>query len=146
MFPPELAKVMRSLCNTVKWTRLPVESRDPSRLARRMEPVRCLEGDVLALGLCEGIDCYLCLWSGVYKVSYDRIYADDVLSGIRHWVRVPRGIVDGRIVWEGSWRGDRFRIDHVECFARARIGMSECITPGVHCEVASRVASRPGEE
>ncbi len=143
--PRELAKAMEDVCGSSKWIRLPLEARDPLRIARRLEPVACNGGSVIALGVCEGIDCYVCLWSGSYNVRYEKIHVSDVLSGVRHWVRIPVGLVGGRPVWRGIWRGDRFRVERVECFARARIGVLECLEQGIHCEVASRVSKGNGQ-
>ena len=137
--PRELSKAMEETCGSSKWIRLPIEARDPSRIARRLEPVAC-NSSVIALGVCEGIDCYICLWSGSYTVRYEKAHVSDVLSGMRHWVRIPVGLVDGKPVWRGAWRGDRFRVDTIECFARARIGRLECLEHGIHCEVASRAS------
>ncbi len=92
---------------------LPAESRYPSRLARRLEPVEGRWGYWLLL--CRGLRCRLCGFPERPRVYVERVRAEDVLSGLRHMV--PRIVVEccSRRSVVGEWMGSRIRVDRVEC-------------------------------
>jgi len=107
--------------------RLPLESRNPSRIARRLEPLRVREPiRALAWVVEKGASLYICLWPpGEYRVEALKRPAYDRLSGLRHAIVAEmRGIVGGAIAWRALWRGDRLVVEEIECRAVIRPGGS----------------------
>ncbi len=93
--------------------RLPVQSRNPSRIVRRLRPVEALGGYWLLV--CRGLGCRLCGFPEEPRVVVERRLVDDVLSGLRH--RVPEVRVEccGRILGVGRWTGSMINLDGLEC-------------------------------
>ena len=92
---------------------LPAESRYPSRLVRRLEPVGGRWGYWLLL--CRGLRCRLCGFPEKPHIYVDRVEAEDVLSGLRH--RVPRIVLEccSRRIIVGEWKASRIRVEEIDC-------------------------------
>ena len=98
--------------------KLPYKSRDPGRLAEVMEPAICDVGGLrfYVWGYCRELACRLCIVPGSeYKVIWERVSVSDKLSGLREHLRVPRGLVDDKLVWRAVWDGMLFRVDDITC-------------------------------
>ena len=103
---------------------LPVKSRNPSRLARRLRPVEALGGYWLLL--CRGLGCRLCGFPEEPVVVVRRRVVDDVLSGLRH--RVPEVVLEccGRVLGVGRWTGSMINLEDLECPVEGRAGSWKC--------------------
>ncbi|MEB2837313.1 MAG: hypothetical protein GSR80_000523 [Desulfurococcales archaeon] len=105
--------------------RLPLQSRNPSRIARRLEPLQVKRPlKALAWLVEKGASLYACLWPpGEYRVETLRRPAYDRLSGLKHTIVAEvRGIIGGAIAWRARWRGDRLVVDGIACKAVVRPG------------------------
>jgi len=94
---------------------LPLRSRYPGRLARRLEnPARGSDGNYWFL-VCRGLKCWPCGFPERPRVRVERVVAEDVLSSLRHGV--PRLVVEccGRVVAESRWDGSRVVVEDLEC-------------------------------
>lgn len=92
---------------------LPVYSRNPGRLGRRLRFTQAL-GFYWVI-VCRGVSCRLCGFREKPTFRAVMVEERDSLSGLRH--RVPSPIVEccGRIVSRGGWRGTRFVLDGFDC-------------------------------
>lgn len=92
---------------------LPLRSRNPSRLARRLRPAAALGGYWLLV--CRGLRCRLCGFPEEPSVRIERVLEEDVLSGLRHMVPVVRVECCGRMLAEGRWEGSVINLEDIEC-------------------------------
>jgi len=92
---------------------LPVKSRYPSRLSRRLRFDRCAIGYCLVV--CRGLSCILCLAPEEPVLRIMRVPQRDVLSDLVHAVPVVRVECCGRIIATGEWRGSLIVIDGFDC-------------------------------
>jgi len=92
---------------------LPLKSRNPNRILRRIRFTRGILGYWILL--CRGLTCYACGFTEEPKVSLKHVIERDVLSDLRH--RVPTVIVEccGEIVGRGVWDGSRIVLDRLDC-------------------------------
>ena len=94
---------------------LPLRSRYPHRLARRLSsPARGIDGAYWFL-VCRGLRCWPCGFPEPPRVRVERVLGDDVLSDLRH--PVPRLVVEccGRVVAVSRWDGSRVVVEDIEC-------------------------------
>ncbi len=114
--------------------RLPAESRDAERLASRLRPVR-VEGLGFAWLVARPGSCEACVVYGSrYSVEYTRVRVRDPLSGLTLSLPAPRGLVDGRVVWEARWRRGLLRVEGFNCDAIVDYsGGVRCAAGGFRC-------------
>ncbi len=93
--------------------KLPYASRNPKNMAKRLKPARC--NDYYVLGVCKGLTCYTCIFPEEPHVSIERVYVDDVLSGLRHRLPEVRLECCNRIIARGEWRGGLMKIEELAC-------------------------------
>ncbi len=97
--------------------RLPVEGRDASRVAGRLEPVAG-DGFYAWLVCGPGPGCRVCIvFGGGYRVEWRRVRVKDPLSGLVLRLPALRGVMGGLVVWEAAWRGGMLRVDRIACDA-----------------------------
>lgn len=99
--------------------KLPYQARYADKVVKRLKPARVLgpvEG--FAWILCS-LACRLCIVFGSkYETRIRRRRVRDVLANVDHYlVASVEGLVDGRLVWEGRWKGDMIRVDNISCDA-----------------------------
>lgn len=126
--------------------RLPVESRNASRLVERLQPAR---GRGFYVWLIQrGGSCFACIVYGeYYRVDMGRGPVRDPLSGLTISLPEPSGWVDGHLAWKSRWRGGMLRVDSVNCHATTwpdgTVMCGNVTCRGPECIEACR-ASTPG--
>ncbi len=102
-----------------KVIRLPLRSRNPRALIRRLKPIYYVYRDrVYNMWIvCSDIKCIICIVKGIYRVEISRIKVSDRLSGLRHNVPLIRGISGGKMIWSTKWDGEALVVDNIECDA-----------------------------
>lgn len=92
---------------------LPIVSRNPNRIARRLVFTEGL-GFYWIL-LCNGLSCRACGFREKPVIRVERVRERDVLSDLVHVV--PRVLIEccGRIVGRGDWRGSRIVLEDLDC-------------------------------
>lgn len=92
---------------------LPYASRNPKNMAKRLKPTRC--DGYYAFEVCEGFTCYMCVFPEEPHVSIERVYIDDVLSGLRHHLPEVKLECCNMIIAKSVWRGGLMRIEELTC-------------------------------
>jgi hypothetical protein len=107
------------LPDDIKFVQLPYKSRNVKRLLERLKPKEILsEGKekLFIWGLEERGVKYYCLVKGQkYNIEFINIIVKDRLSGLRSRLRIPRGTVDGKVVWEARWTGEFLVVNSLKC-------------------------------
>jgi len=100
----------------VRPVRLPYRSRNLNRLLKRLEPKR-LESAGAFVWAVELTGRRLCcvVRGSEYRVEFSRVRVRDVLSGLESRLRVPKGLVDHKVVWEARWDGSNYVVDKLSC-------------------------------
>lgn len=111
---------------------LPLASRNPGRLARRLSFTR--GHGYYWIILCRGLSCRACGFREEPIVRVERIREKDILSGLSH--PVPRLVVEccGRVVGVGEWRGSRIVLEDLECDVNVKPASVEC--GGRECRIS----------
>ena len=109
---------------------LPVEARDPRRVARRLAPTK--DNGLLVLEVCRGLDCRVCVFPERPRIVIRWMAVRDPLSGLRMRLPVVWAEVCGRTVWRARWRRGMLSVESVSCAAVlegdcVRLESGECV-------------------
>ena len=97
----------------MKTVTLPVEARDPKKLARRLSPEPA--GGLYLLRVCRGLQCDTCVFHEPPEIVISKKVVEDPLSGLRLRLPVVEARYCGRTIWRAEWRKGRLRVEWVEC-------------------------------
>ena len=92
---------------------LPVKSRHPSRLSKRLQFDKCAIGYCIIV--CRGLSCVLCVAPEEPVLRIMRVPQRDVLSDLVHAVPVVRVECCGGVAAKGEWSGSLIVIDEFHC-------------------------------
>jgi len=95
--------------------RLPYRARNVKKLVAYLEPVRPFDNVfVWLVGRREG-NYYCIVFGKDYKVVFEDKIKNDVLSGLKFKLKVPKGMVDDKVVWKARWIKSMFVVDEIKC-------------------------------
>ncbi len=103
----------RRVCGDSKVVELPISSRNPRRIIKRLEFVGGPEKYCLVI--CRGLSCELCVFPEKPVFTVELIRDSDVLSDLKHRVPIVIGYCCGSVIVKGLWKGSRIIVDNINC-------------------------------
>lgn len=98
-----------------KLIKLPYRTRNVKKLVMYLRPVKLLNNIFVWNVEREGRGYYCVVFGENYRVVFEDRIESDVLSGLKFKLRIPKGMVDSKIVWEAKWIKSMFVVNEVRC-------------------------------